>query len=170
MSKVAPAHSETPPPRPRRRVCSVATEVRVVVLIITVVMAFFEVNDRYLVADFIASFFAVASLNMFEVWGPGGAACGALLAAACLAAFAWASRKVEALEAYATRFDAKSAEILGGGTNAIGPPSLAAPDLRQSSNDVEANMRAAAAIFPEFEARVMEPLAHAGGGKIQRRW
>ena len=163
MAKVAPANAVNKKDT-RRRVCSETLQVRVVVLIMTGVMACFEVSDRALVADFIASFFAVASLDMFERWGAGGAAAGAVLAIICIAAFAWASRKVEAMEAFAARFDAKSVEILGG-ADKIGPPSLKAPDLRQSSTDLETNMRAAEAVFPEFEACVMEPVGHASRGE-----
>ena len=151
MAKVAPTNANNKR-ETQRRVCSETLQVRVVVLIMTGVMAFFEVSDRALVADFIASFFAVASLDMFERWGGGGAAAGMILAMACIAAFAWASRKVEAMEAFAARFDAKIAEVLGG-ADKIGPPSLKAPDLRQSSTDLETNMRAAEAVFPDFEAR-----------------
>jgi len=91
------------------------------------------------------------------VWGAAGAAAGAVLAVACISAFVWASRKIEAMEAFAKRFDAESAEILGAAV--IGPPSLIAPGLRQSSSDIETNMRAAEAVFADFETIVMKPLA-----------
>ena len=147
--------------QPRAAVCGEVTQVYAVVVILTLVMACFEASNRALVTDFIASFFAVAALNMFEVWGAGGAAAGAVLAVACVSAFVWASRKIEAMEAYAKRFDAKSAEILKG--SEIGPPSLKAPALKQRTSDIMANMRAAEKIFSEFEERVMHPLASGEG-------
>ena len=56
----------------KRNLFGEVTQVYAVVLILTLVMACFEARDRALVTDFIASFFAVAALNMFEVWGTGG--------------------------------------------------------------------------------------------------
>ena len=49
-----------------------------------------------------------------------------LLAVACVGAVVWGSRKIEAMEAYAVKFDSLRPGIL-----AIGPPSLKAPDLRR---------------------------------------
>ena len=124
-------------------------------------MAAFEVGDRMLVVDFVASFFTVVSLDLFEQVGVGGAILGVLLAVSCVAAVVWGSRKIEAMEAYAVKFDDASAKILKDTVN-IGPPSLKAPDLRQTSADIDELMSAAAATFPAFQSDVLQRLVADG--------
>ena len=101
------------------------------------------------------------SLDLFERVGGGGAILGVLLAVACVGAVVWGSRKIEAMEAYAVKFDDASAKILGEST-AIGPPSLKAPDLRQTSANIDELMSAAAATFPAFQSDVLQRLVADG--------
>ena len=167
MASVAPADGALAPegtPTSEKRpwkLCSETTQVKVIVVVMTVVMAAFEVGDRMLVVDFVVSFFTVVSLDLFERVGGGGAILGVLLAVACVGAVVWGSRKIEAMEAYAVKFDDASAKILGEST-AIGPPSLKAPDLRQTSADIDDLMSAAAATFPAFQSDVLQRLVADG--------
>ena len=126
-------------------------------------MAAIEAGDRMLVVDFVVSFFTVVSLDLFERGGEGGAILGVLLAVSCVAAVVWGSRKIEAMEAYAVKFDDASAKILGESV-AIGPPRLKAPDLRQASDDIDELMGVAAATFPAFESDVLQRRV-AGGSR-----
>ena len=158
MASVAP---EGLPEKKKWKLCSETMQVKVIVVVMTVVMAAFEVGDRMLVVDFVASFFTVVSLDLFERVGEGGAILGVLLAVSCVAAVVWGSRKIEAMEAYAVKFDDASAKILGESV-AIGPPSLKAPDLRQASDDIDELMGAAAAVFPAFESDVLQRLVADG--------
>ena len=158
MASVAP---EGLPEKKKWKLCSETMQVKVIVVVMTVVMAAFEVGDRMLVVDFVASFFAVVSLDLFERVGGGGAILGVLLAVACVGAVVWGSRKIEAMEAYAVKFDDASAKILGESV-AIGPPSLKAPDLRQASDDIDELMGVAAATFPAFESDVLQRLVADG--------
>ena len=165
MASVAP---EGLPEKKKWKLCSETMQVKVIVVVMTVVMAAFEVGDRMLVVDFVASFFTVVSLDLFESGaqhspqaGVGGAILGVLLAVSCVAAVVWGSRKIEAMEAYAVKFDDASAKILGESV-AIGPPSLKAPDLRQASDDIDELMGAAAAVFPAFESDVLQRLVADG--------
>ena len=160
MASVAPAEGAAPAKRPWK-LCSETTQVKVIVVVMTVVMAAFEVGDRMLVVDFVVSFFTVVSLDLFERVGGGGAILGVLLAVACVGAVVWGSRKIEAMEAYAVKFDDASAKILGESL-AIGPPSLKAPDLRQTSADIDELMSAAAATFPAFQSDVLQRLVADG--------
>ena len=139
MASVAP---EGLPEKKKWKLCSETMQVKVIVVVMTVVMAAFEAGDRMLVVDFVVSFFTVVSLDLFERVGEGGAILGVLLAVSCVAAVVWGSRKIEAMEAYAVKFDDASAKILGESV-AIGPPSLKAPDLRQASGDIDEPMGAA---------------------------
>ena len=162
MASVAPEAGELAPETKRPwKLCSETTQVKVIVVVMTVVMAAFEVGDRMLVVDFVVSFFTVVSLDLFERVGGGGAILGVLLAVACVGAVVWGSRKIEAMEAYAVKFDDASAKILGESL-AIGPPSLKAPDLRQTSADIDELMSAAAATFPAFQSDVLQRLVADG--------
>ncbi len=162
MASVAPEAGELAPETKRPwKLCSETTQVKVIVVVMTVVMAAFEVGDRMLVVDFVVSFFTVVSLDLFERVGGGGAILGVLLAVACVGAVVWGSRKIEAMEAYAVKFDDASAKILGEST-AIGPPSLKAPDLRQTSANIDELMSAAAATFPAFQSDVLQRLVADG--------
>ena len=168
MASVAPEAGELAPegalaPEKKRpwKLCSETMQVKVIVIVLTVVMAAFEVGDRILVVDFVGSFFVVISLDLFEQVGVGGAILGVLLAVSCVAAVVWGSRKIEAMEAYAVKFDDASAKILGESV-AIGPPSLKAPDLRQASDDIDELMGVAAATFQAFESDVLQRLVADG--------
>ena len=162
MASVAPEAGELAPETKRPwKLCSETTQVKVIVVVMTVVMAAFEVGDRMLVVDFVVSFFTVVSLDLFERVGEGGAILGVLLAVSCVAAVVWGSRKIEAMEAYAVKFDDASAKILKDTVN-IGPPSLKAPDLRQTSADIDELMSAAAATFPAFQSDVLQRLVADG--------
>ena len=158
MASVAP---EGLPEKKKWKLCSETMQVKVIVVVMTVVMAAFEAGDRMLVVDFVVSFFTVVSLDLFERVGEGGAILGVLLAVSCVAAVVWGSRKIEAMEAYAVKFDDASAKILGEST-AIGPPSLKAPDLRQTSANIDELMSAAAATFPAFQSDVLQRLVADG--------
>ena len=159
MASVAP---EGLPEKKKWKLCSETMQVKVIVVVMTVVMAAFEVGDRMLVVDFVVSFVTVVSLDLFERVGGGGAILGVLLAVACVGAVVWGSRKIEAMEAYAVKFDDASAKILKDTTVNIGPPSLKAPDLRQASDDIDELMGAAAAVFPAFESDVLQRLVADG--------
>ena len=162
MASVAPESGELAPETKRPwKLCSETMHVKVIVVVMTVVMAAFEVGDRMLVVDFVVSFFTVVSLDLFERVGEGGAILGVLLAVSCVAAVVWGSRKIEAMEAYAVKFDDASAKILKDTVN-IGPPSLKAPDLRQTSADIDELMSAAAATFPAFQSDVLQRLVADG--------
>ena len=169
MASVAPEAGELVPETKRPwKLCSETMQVKVIVVVMTVVMAAFEVGDRMLVVDFVASFFTVVSLDLFEQGsrvssqvGVGGAILGVLLAVSCVAAVVWGSRKIEAMEAYAVKFDDASAKILKDTVN-IGPPSLKAPDLRQASDDIDELMGAAAVVFPAFKTEVLQRLVADG--------
>ena len=162
MASVAPESGELAPETKRPwKLCSETMQVKVIVVVMTVVMAAFEVGDRMLVVDFVASFFTVVSLDLFEQAGVGGAILGVLLAVSCVAAVVWGSRKIEAMEAYAVKFDDASAKILKDTVN-IGPPSLKAPDLRQASDDIDELMGAAAVVFPAFKTEVLQRLVADG--------
>jgi hypothetical protein len=162
MASVAPEAGELAPETKRPwKLCSETMHVKVIVVVMTVVMAAFEVGDRMLVVDFVVSFFTVVSLDLFERVGEGGAILGVLLAVSCVAAVVWGSRKIEAMEAYAVKFDDASAKILKDTVN-IGPPSLKAPDLRQASDDIDELMGAAAVVFPAFESDVLQRLVADG--------
>ena len=127
MASVAPESGELAPETKRPwKLCSETMQVKVIVVVMTVVMAAFEVGDRMLVVDFVASFFTVVSLDLFEQAGVGGAILGVLLAVSCVAAVVWGSRKIEAMEAYAVKFDDASWRKNLGDTVNIGPPSLKA--------------------------------------------
>jgi hypothetical protein len=167
MASVAPEAGELAPegalaPEKKRpwKLCSETMQVKVIVIVLTVVMAAFEVGDRILVVDFVGSFFVVISLDLFEQVGVGGAILGVLLAVSCVAAVVWGSRKIEAMEAHAVLFDDASKKILGEAT--IGPPSRKAPDLRQASDDIDELMGAAAAVFPAFQSDVLQRLVADG--------
>ena len=167
MASVAPEAGELAPegalaPEKKRpwKLCSETMQVKVIVIVLTVVMAAFEVGDRILVVDFVGSFFVVISLDLFEQVGVGGAILGVLLAVSCVAAVVWGSRKIEAMEAHAVLFDDASKKILGEAT--IGPPSRKAPDLRQASDDIDELMGAAAAVFPAFKTEVLQRLVADG--------
>ena len=79
MASVAP---EGLPEKKKWKLCSETMQVKVIVVVMTVVMAAFEVGDRMLVVDFVASFFTVVSLDLFEQVGVGGAILGVLPAMA----------------------------------------------------------------------------------------
>ena len=72
MASVAPEAGELAPETKRPwKLCSETTQVKVIVVVMTVVMAAFEVGDRMLVVDFVVSFFTVVSLDLFERVGEG---------------------------------------------------------------------------------------------------